>query len=64
VLHDNTVGRMLRRLKMTWLQPRLHHPQQDVAAQAAFEKDFAWLAAGVVPAAAAGKPIEIWFQDD
>lgn len=49
---------------MTWLQPRLHHPQQDVAAQAAFEKDFAWLAAGVVPAAAAGKPIEIWFQDD
>jgi transposase len=38
VLHENTVGRLLRKLKMTRLQPRPYHPQRDAAAQEAFKK--------------------------
>ncbi len=38
VLHENTVGRLLHKLKMTRLQPRPYHPQKDAAAQEAFKK--------------------------
>ena len=38
VLHENTVGRLLRKLKMTRLQPRPYHPQKDAAAQEACKK--------------------------
>ena len=63
-LHERTVGKLLRRLKFTRLQPRPYHPKKDAAAQEAFKKNFASQVAEVVPAAAAGKPLEIWFGDE
>ena len=38
VLHERTVGKLLRRFGLTRLQPRPYHPKQDVAAQEAFKK--------------------------
>ena len=35
---ERTVGKLLRRLRMTRLQPRPYHPKKDAAAQEAFEK--------------------------
>lgn len=63
-VHENTVGRLLRRLGMARLQPRPYHPRKDAAAQEAFKKNFAGLVAEALPATAAGKPIEVWFQDE
>ncbi len=37
-VHERTVGKLLRRLGMTRLQPRPYHPQKDPEAQAAFKK--------------------------
>jgi transposase len=37
-LHESTIGRMLRRLNFTRLQPRPYHPRQDAAAQEGFKK--------------------------
>jgi len=37
-LTKGTVGRLLRRLHMTRLQPRPYHPKKDAAAQEAFKK--------------------------
>ena len=37
-VHERTVGKILRRLGMTRLQPRPYHPQKDPAAEAAFKK--------------------------
>ena len=34
-LHERTVGKLLRQLRMTRLQPRPYHPKRDVAAQEA-----------------------------
>jgi transposase len=63
-LNERTIGKLLRRLEMTRLQPRPFHPQKDAAAQAAFKQNFAALVKQAVPAAAADKPIEVWFQDE
>jgi len=38
VLHERTVGKLLRRMGMAWVQPRPHHPKQDLEAQSAFKK--------------------------
>lgn len=38
VLHERTVGKLLRRLRMTRLQPRPYHPKKDAEAQEAFKK--------------------------
>ena len=38
VLHERTVGKLLRRMDMTRLQPRPYHQKKDVAAQEAFNK--------------------------
>ncbi len=35
---ERTVGKLLRRLRMTRLQPRPHHPKKDAAAQESFKK--------------------------
>jgi transposase len=35
---EDTIGRCLRKLKLTRLQPRPFHPKQDLAAQEAFKK--------------------------
>ncbi len=37
-LHERTVGKLLRRLGMTRLQPRPFHPKSDPAAQEADKK--------------------------
>ena len=37
-VHERTVGKLLRRLRMTRLQPRPFHPKQDLAAQEAYKK--------------------------
>ena len=37
-VHERTVGKLLRRLHLTRLQPRPHNPKQDLAAQEAFKK--------------------------
>ena len=37
-LHERTVGKLLRRLQLTRLQPRPFHPTQDLVAQEAFKK--------------------------
>jgi transposase len=37
-LHERSVGKLLRKLRLTQLQPRPCHPKQDVAAQEAFKK--------------------------
>ena len=35
---ERTMGKWLRKLKLTRLQPRPHHPKKDAAAQEAFKK--------------------------
>ena len=35
---ERTIGKWLRKLKLTRLQPRPHHPKADAAAQEAFKK--------------------------
>jgi transposase len=35
---ERTIGKSLRKLKLTQLQPRPHHPKKDAAAQEAFKK--------------------------
>ncbi len=37
-LHERTVGKLLRQLGMTRLQPRPYHPKKDAGAQEAFKK--------------------------
>jgi transposase len=37
-LHERTVGKLLRRLQLTRLQPRPFHPKKDAEAQEAFKK--------------------------
>lgn len=37
-LHERTVGKLLRRLRLTRLQPRPHNPRRDEAAQALFKR--------------------------
>lgn len=36
--HERSVGKLLRKLKLTQLQPRPQHPNADVEAQVAFKK--------------------------
>jgi transposase len=38
VVHERTVGKLLRRSGLTRVQPRPYHPQKDADAQAAFKK--------------------------
>jgi transposase len=37
-VHERTVGKLLRRLRLTRLQARPHNPKQDLDAQEAFKK--------------------------
>lgn len=37
-VHERTVGKLLRRLGMTRLQPRPYHPKKDAATQETFKK--------------------------
>ncbi len=37
-VHERTVGKLLRELRLTRLQPRPYHPKKDAAGQEAFKK--------------------------
>jgi transposase len=37
-VHERTVGKLLRRVGLTRLQPRPYHPKKDAEAQEAFKK--------------------------
>ncbi len=63
VLHERTAGNLLRRIGMTRVQPRPYHPKKDADAQTASKTFVARVAEGLPPRAA-GKRIEIWFQDE
>ena len=62
---ERTIGKWLRKLKLTRLQPRPYHPKKDAAAQEAFKKtSVPILKTSLVSATCAGTPVEIWFQDE
>jgi transposase len=50
-LHESTIGKLLRRLNLTRLQPRPAHPGKSVEAEAAFKKTSARLSAQPSPIA-------------
>lgn len=37
-VHESTIGKWLRQLDLTRLQPRPYHPKKDAAAEAAYKK--------------------------
>lgn len=37
-VHESTIGKWLRQLGLTRLQPRPYHPKKDAAAEAAYKK--------------------------
>jgi transposase len=55
-LTKGTIGKLLRRLGMTRLQPRPYHPKKDAAAQEAFKKTvprlYLWVIEGRIRSAA------------
>lgn len=57
-----TMGRWLRRLKMTRLQPRPYHPRKDPEAEVTFKQQFGGLVKAALLGTTAGTPVEIWFQ--
>ncbi len=63
-VEKGTVGRWLRKLKLTRLQPRPYHPKKSAETQKAFERNFAGLVKGALLTATASPAIEIWFQDE
>lgn len=63
-MHVSTVGKVLRKLGLTWLQPRPYHPQKVAEAEAAFKRNFSDLVCELVADRLCGKPLEIWFQDE
>jgi hypothetical protein len=62
--HERSVGKLLRKLDFSNISERPLHPKSDRAAQAAFKESFAAQARAAIPPACAGRPIEVWFQDE
>ena len=63
-VHERTIGKWLRRLKLTRLQPRPFHPKKNAEAQETFKQSFAGLLKYYLLSSVADSPIEIWFQDE
>lgn len=63
-VNQRTVVKWLRKFNLTRLQPRPYHPKKDAEAQETFKNSFAVLVIEALPTSAAGKPLEIWFQDE
>jgi transposase len=61
---ERTIGKWLRKLDFTRLQPRPFHPKKDAEAQEAFKKNLAGLLKYYLLSSVADAPIEIWFQDE
>ena len=62
--HERSVGKLLKKLDFSNISGRPLHPKSDLAAQQAFKESFAAQARAAIPPAYAGRPIEIWFQDE
>ena len=60
-LHERTVGKLLRKFDFRRLSARPRHPGSDAADQEAL-KNSPELVTAALPAHAAGKPLEVWFQ--
>lgn len=63
-LHERSVGKLLCRLGYRRLSVRPLHPKTDLAAQENFKANFASLAREALGDRAAGKRVEVWFQDE
>jgi hypothetical protein len=61
---ERTIGKWLRKLKLTRLQPRPYHPKKDPPAQEAFKKNFNIRLQEALLGTTAATPVEIWFQDE
>ncbi len=59
-LHESTVGKLLRRLGMTRLQPRPFHPKSDLEVQEAYKKNWLLLGSGVVRPASGNGAGRLW----
>jgi transposase len=59
---ERTIGKWLRKLKLTRLQPRPYHPKKDAAAQQAFKENFSSILKQALLSTTAATPVEIWFQ--
>src|SRR3954467_2457122 len=59
-----SVGKLLKKLDFSNISGRPLHPKSDLAAQEAFKDSFAAKARAAIPPAYAGRPVEIWFQDE
>jgi transposase len=63
-VHERTIGKWLRKLRLTRLQPRPVHPKKDAEAEETFKKEFTSLLKAALSGTTAATPIEIWFQDE
>jgi transposase len=63
-VHERTIAKWLRKLRLTRLQPRPVHPKKDPDAEETFKKQFASLLKAALLGTSATTPIEIWFQDE
>jgi len=65
-LHERSVGKILRKLKFRKMTVRPQHPKSKPEDQEAFKKSFSnqLITQLMSNTALAGKPIEIWFQDE
>jgi transposase len=63
-VHERTIGKWLRKLKFTRMQPRPFHPKKDAEAQETFKQSLAGLLKYYLLSSVAATPIEIWFQDE
>jgi transposase len=61
---ERTIGKWLRKLKLTRLQPRPFHPKKDDAAQQAFKQNFCAILKNALLGSTAHTAIEVWFQDE
>src|SRR5271165_5429874 len=59
---ERTIGKWLRKLNLTRLQPRPYHPKKDAAAQEAFKNNFSSRLKEVLLGTTAATSVEIWFQ--
>ena len=63
-VRERTVGKWLGQHGYCRLSVRRQHPKSDPAAQQAVKDDFADLVRATIPPEAAGKQVEIWWQDE
>ena len=62
-LHERTVGKQLAALGFRRLQVAPTAPQVGPRSPGGVQKNFPEAVAAVIPEAAQGKPLEIWFQE-